>query len=1652
MDFFLSFSLKQESSEDSSPKKDKRWTETLKKKKLSRGHSYDYRLRENVTSSSHSTNAKNKHLSMRRKNSQAFAQLIHLFDKEGRFCGYLTEVRYNKFGTTHLRRWCVVKNGVLILYNSESEDTPQGKLSLVDMWLTDKSDETRNKFSFTLEDKEGNGTTLQTTVKEDFQKWMGVLELFTELRVERPHPEATDPLRKTDSYASEEGEGTFERGTLRTKSSRAAKLKDEIYALAPGKVRTSLRMKLSQKVNVRDIFRKTHSSYDLEGGVPAEGSALPEPDIDTLAVFGGNLTQVEPNGSTNSRWCTIKEKELLIFSDRKATDPLKKIPLLRSAFNDLSDDESTPNRFQIRFCNESILFDACDKFDHNRWLRMFSSATERRNSSDDDRPKCVGRLTSPTFTKKKILHRRTRSEALSQDEETPTSATKTREGSTSSTDRLMSGYLQEVRETNGARTQLRRWCVATSEKFSVYDNQNSQKASFEWELSEMSVQDQSDIDAGSFGFCVLLGEEKLCFKVIDEDSARHWLSVLARYCHTVPTNEPLIKPPPRSNSKEERRRSASDNDLKAKPSEKESNVLEVLSEGRASGRKLLRRATEDSTFFRKFNRNELFKAPWRASTEKLEVKMRDRERSGRAAANRALKRFSCGSLFDSNGKYSGHLMELITSELYSSQVRRWCVQKDDYLYVYENEAADHPIKVVPLYNAKCVDTSDFEACVYRFRIDYGDGKAVFFRALTRTDLEKWTTVISVKTAVLQDRSERQLRRSRTLSSEKSSSESEVASPELKPTRSVTSDSASLHETVSIWSADSVFCAASDPASITSGTSGSAGLEPVDSNDETGKSLNEQSSNDQGNDLPAGERTVSEAETVDNNQKTVSNLSSIEDLSHIYENFLAFASVMAERSPEFKEQLYHVYENVTQALDGGQGSAQSEGPIAEERSEVQTAQEANEGNELGSPSMEMSSEFEKISLLESEEKQSSYVYRYPGICGESELEKLVEDANENEQDSFAVVAEDSLQTETVKDNEVLSDSLAGETESAPVDRELVTDTVSSGSDETFVNDVVELSEQETTRSRNESEIQEIEDVKNDSDNVRVDDSVDTSDELNNLQSQSPENENETVTSQLTLQGESFGDSQVEGNTMARSSPSLVHADSFSAAETDESWLYLEEQVNNQMWREIEGKEFSEPVFETNVVLDAVRVSIPCDANSESVLDQNSFASAVEKSASSEDDEDKATNVEVHDSKDILESTGDDYSNAKDGESFKTPEVSTTYLPCRDGVEVEDFKEESQDSERDSQGSETRNSSDLAVEATPNVGAAESFESSLPSAMKCAEETKIRCEQTLASEVCESEDAQTWEEAVTSVDESSSATTQEFELESQTRLQSLNNDLDSRDFVDDGEGVQENEMLSDTNKEDTALNNDSASLSYNLPSQDNLEESNLETELDTAQAVSSETISTFPEESNTEFNQREEKPSGAFEVSDESAENFQSTDPELHHFLGSEDSSSLQQDTEEPVDTLEEGIELEKRCSSSEGYYTPEDTSDLLVRSDSITEEDSASIRTQNNNPELDCTEIKTDTADLQSEKDITTPCAEQCDELQTAHGLVREAETENESKNSQSQALDSWTNNTSLEGTQDLTRSQMDILKAVTAAFEEILELHGEDSDIDETKL
>ena len=782
------------------------------------------------------------------------------------------------------------------------------------------------------------------------------------------------------------------------------------------------------------------------------------------------------------------------------------------------------------------------------------------------------------------------------------------------------------------------------------------------------------------------------------------------------------------------------------------------------------------------------------------------------------------------------------------------------------------------------------------------------------------------------------------------------------------------------------------------TSSSAELKPVDSNEETDAISaglkDEQSTSDQrvmDAGLSPAENKVSEVESSEGNRKTVSKLSHIEDLSHIYENFLAFASAMAERSPEFQEKLYHVYENVTLALDpGAQTSTQSES--AGDLSDNSTGNENSEQTELGSPAMEMSSEFEKITLQENEDKDGTFLYKYSGICSETVLEKLMENANEKEQDAIQTVDVDNKE---------------------------------SGGDEDLVNHAVAGESQEiTVVSRNE-EREELQGLQNDPNCIRVEDSIRTCDELNELPSESVTN---VVTSQSSLQDEAAQEKQVEVDSAVHTQPSLTRADDVSAIETGESSFYIGEERNDHVWREIEGKELIEPVIETNVVLNDIRVSSSGNASSESLVDEESLDWAVEKSSLSAEYEDRTTDIKVEHPQDVHNVDCNSNSCSELASSQDDPQGLAK-------GKTQSYEREAQLGEHDIEGDKTFcTSADRMLEAIPNVCSVESCEVTELVTLKCTKEGEVRCEQTFSSKVCESDHALVWEEAVSQVDEIPFSTTQDLERESPALLESPSTDAETGDLTgseDNSADSQHSDILHDTTQEETAPND--------LASQTNVQDPGRQTDV----------IDTF--------GIADEHAKESWDISHEHAEKLQSHNTELYSndLPGSEHlcNSPLQQDTEESEETPDEGIELEKRCSSDEEFYTPEDTINLSIRSDSVAEEDRetdiADFEAQNNEPELGCAKDETSTAGesknaLQSEKDTTTLAVEAVDEPQKEHAPVRQSEDKNLRRDN--------LNKSRLDERQHLTNSQMDILKAVTAAFEEILELHGEDSDADDTRL
>ena len=873
-----------------------------------------------------------------------------------------------------------------------------------------------------------------------------------------------------------------------------------------------------------------------------------------------------------------------------------------------------------------------------------------------------------------------------------------------------------------------------------------------------------------------------------------------------------------------------------------------------------------------------------------------------------------------------------------------------------------------------------------------------------------------------------------------SSESDVTSPDLQNPKNLTIDSPSLQETASLWSSDSVFMRGIS-SEEGARTSVSSDLKPVDPTDKSSFSGFEQKdehstsvhfegkaglsgSNPPGlvdessfssldlkdehsapvfleddsgfaNVKPVDEddlslsalepshdhsapvhlegdfrdRTFSETGNSDSNYKRVNRLSSIEDLSHIYENFLAFASTMAERSPEFQQQLYHVYENVTQAFDfRSQDGLHKKEDLVEEKASCSVAQETNVEKELGSPSMEMSSEFEKISLRDRERKENEYMYRpYSGICGESELEKLAESLGEEDENEINTLAENKNENSTEVD--LRGGRLAGETDD--------------------VKSTVELQSDEVVCSTSA-------------------DVVDSS-------------------GQTPLRDENAEEKHADDNNTVQSAPTLLHADCVSAVETGSSSFYLVQEVNEQIWSEVASRVPSESVVETSMQISATAESATDQETSASLVGDSPVENVAEEVAERgvviqgpiDDSQDDEENFSAPEKKGSMEETAfsdiqhlseDTALSEENRFTIRTNEIeeSSLQLSC--------FKNNDSDSDviKEAQTSNLTPSSGnscLKCGSIQNVFNAGSFVTSTPLESKCSME--VHSKQNILSTVCACEQAQSWDEATLQVEEIASVPRQDPGLEIASTSA-----CDNRDTL-------VTEISNEPKRKETVQ--DTPQLRH-PSSKSNGESSSQETVICDAETTNQAKNTTYKTYRGDSCEQSDKMPSNLARscVSDSTT------------YL---DSSS---DFRENVDVLKKSPERDTDCStkssSDEEFATPEDTIDFSGRNN----EDDWTSMTQDSRGTTSTEPVES----IGTNRDHSSKSSEgPCD----GH-LLPATDPESDSKTSLSVSSDSCKVNANLEDKQDLTRSQMDILKAVTAAFEEILELHGDENDSDDTKL
>lgn len=664
---------------------------------------------------------------MKKTSMQSYSRLLSLLDREGRFSGFLTEVKVSKYSRTQLRRWCIVKNGVLNLYNKQdTEEEPAFKLNLAEMWLVDNTEELKSKYAFELHDKEGRTFVFQVTQKEGYDKWLEVLRAFTELTVGRPSSASTVEQHDKSKSKEDSSVNTFSK-------------------------RSSTRLKLSQKVNVIDIFKRSQT-YDFEN--PTSGEVALD-EVKCINFTGGQLTEVSVTDDhytwSRVRWCTIKNSELLIYQDNDSDDPIKRIVLYSVRLEEACEPDKDIYKFKIHRMNDTTTLIANNKTDYERWVKQIQDAIVSYGRHDHENSKC--RFPSPPRV---FGHRRTRSKSLQMSGGTATtsdlsSAASSPEkrlsqlsfgsdlistGSEGSTDTLMNGHLQE--SVPGGTGGATKWCAVTSEFFFVYDKDDQLKPSKTMILQDCKVREEK-FDSNLYSFSLQRGDERFVYGHEDKDVVAQWLSVLQRYCHS---HEDRLSPLIRCSKPT---KSLSDDNLKSHmPSQEKRFLRKTLSEGKASGRRLLRKISEDNLLHR-YRRSDLFKAPWKSSLEKDIAKSHD-------ASNCDIeRRFSCGSLFDSGGRCSGYLVELVTRPLCRSEVRRWCVLSDDSLYIYDQPKMDTYRSIIPIKNLELLNESNFEENKFVLKLRSEEAGSHVFKMANRNDFEKWIAALTVKINVLKSR-------------------------------------------------------------------------------------------------------------------------------------------------------------------------------------------------------------------------------------------------------------------------------------------------------------------------------------------------------------------------------------------------------------------------------------------------------------------------------------------------------------------------------------------------------------------------------------------------------------------------------------------------------------------------------------------------------------------------------------------------------------------------------------------------------------------------------------------------------------------------------------------------------------------------------------
>lgn len=720
------------------------------------------------------------------KKSVCAERLKKFLDASGQYSGFILELRIKPNSTNLTRRWAVVQNGFLRIYENYGCAAPFLRISLVEAFLKNFSNVEKSRFCFMLEYGTGQSILFQTNTYQELKNWATVINLSIachtdnfgsgmDLRrkVETPgnseSPPTSNGLAKEQSKSVDDVDGPGVTSQKNGSGNLDAKFTSRSH---PNGVCGSEMCDCDDKVNVcctptlvkevlhhKSYNMSSSSSLDNEDGVSRSSreSFSYRSSMMAKVKHRGYLRVTRETTAPVLQFCELKGSLFNVYQNEKSESPNQIFNLLYDKYRE-NPNSSRPFSFTLKSDSDCVVEFGCDSGEcFENWKRVIQSVALQETNSADRSPRMDVPRTFKACTSDSPLTRRRSSSKKSLVEEEAMHRDVLRslneemeKGELNIDGSSYSCYVYEVRDSSGNKTIIRRWCVVTDDDIKVFERETSREAVTKLCPSAFRLKDIEN--PGDFPFAFKL--ERLEKQEEDDDEC---LVIQASNVNDFRELVGRIKNVHKQLSKNKLSTSVSDSHVRL---EKKNSLKGADSLNHSKSELSLRREVKRIfSLARKSSKGELGNdgtPPGHDTWPK--VIRRTRKSNRRAMSDTTTERLitqslvdtsqeklenrkSMGCQYDTEGKFSGYLTEVRLSKLCRSEVRKWCVVQNKQFFSYDDKNIKSPSAIISLKDVELVDLSLVHPNSFELRFNNGGLQSHLYCA--PSDFDKWLTVLAV---------------------------------------------------------------------------------------------------------------------------------------------------------------------------------------------------------------------------------------------------------------------------------------------------------------------------------------------------------------------------------------------------------------------------------------------------------------------------------------------------------------------------------------------------------------------------------------------------------------------------------------------------------------------------------------------------------------------------------------------------------------------------------------------------------------------------------------------------------------------------------------------------------------------------------------------